>query len=247
MAGFTPRPPWYRSRWPGAAGGACTGSFELLSPELAHARGGSSRVGPSLTAPWSPTPATSTGSTACGRRRASGSSPSSTGPAAGRRQAILDEHPFLLDCAVSEIPVIAPLRGLDGQTLHERARPRRDGSQDVPLRGVPPDRAAAPSSRNRTRISSGSGALLGRCHAVGARRDAPARSVCSARAPHRGVRRGAALRRAGASRPRRAICRRHAAGPSRRSRRFSTGVPFQRIHGDCHRATSSTGRARVLR
>ena len=40
-------------------------------------------------------------------------------PGRWRREAILEEHRFLLDCAEAELPVVAPLMDADGDTLAE--------------------------------------------------------------------------------------------------------------------------------
>jgi len=99
-------------------------------------------------------------------------------PGRWTRQAILDEHAFLLDCAVSEIPVIAPLRGLDGETLHAVSASAEDGSQEYLFAVFPRigGRTFEPESDDDfLRL----GALLGRCHAVAAQREARSRAVCA--------------------------------------------------------------------
>ena len=48
-------------------------------------------------------------------------------PGRWTREAILDEHAWLADCAAAEIPVVAPARGTDGGTLHELVA-REEGS-----------------------------------------------------------------------------------------------------------------------
>ena len=47
-------------------------------------------------------------------------------PGRWTREAILDEHLFLLDCAAAEVPVIAPLPA-GGGTLHETTPEQQDG------------------------------------------------------------------------------------------------------------------------
>ncbi len=39
-------------------------------------------------------------------------------PGRWSREAILEEHAFVADCARLEIPVVAPLAGVAGETLH---------------------------------------------------------------------------------------------------------------------------------
>jgi Ser/Thr protein kinase RdoA (MazF antagonist) len=100
-------------------------------------------------------------------------------PGRWAREAIMDEHLFLLDCAEAELPVIAPLAGTDGATLHETRS--EDGSQVFFF-------ALFPRAGGRTFEADAAddlvrlGSLLGRCHAVAARRDAPHRAVCSPQA-----------------------------------------------------------------
>ena len=75
------------------------------------------------------------------------------------REAVLDEHRFLLDCAEAEIPVVAPLRGRDGETLHaitatddaNAAEARgRDGPNAAEARGRDGPNAAEARGRDNT-------------------------------------------------------------------------------------------------
>ncbi len=100
-------------------------------------------------------------------------------PGRWTREAILDEHRFLLDCAEAEIPVIPPLAGANGETLHTVRVPDGDGGQPeqtflftlFPRSG---GRAFEPESdEDLVRL----GSILGRCHAVGAQREAAGRVV----------------------------------------------------------------------
>lgn len=94
------------------------------------------------------------------------------------RAAILDEHGFLLDCAREEIPVIAPIAAQDGLTLHETTASEEDRAQAFLFALFP--RAGGRSFEPETSDELARlGALLGRCHAVGARRPAEHRVVCS--------------------------------------------------------------------
>jgi Ser/Thr protein kinase RdoA (MazF antagonist) len=96
-------------------------------------------------------------------------------PGRWTEEAILEEHRFLLDCVEAEIPVIAPLPGLDGGTLHGSGA--SDGEQGFLF-------AVFPRTGGRNFEPDGDadlvrlGALLGRCHTVGLRRDAPGRLTC---------------------------------------------------------------------
>ncbi len=149
-------------------------------------------------------------------------------------EAIRDEHAFLLDCADSEIPVIAPLRDRDGQTLHAVGAPADDGGGEFLFAVFPRigGRTFEPETDDDfLRL----GALLGRCHAAGARRDAPARVVCSP-----------ALLTASFVEE---LLSEGLVHPDHVDKWQETcestlqviaplfeGVRFQRIHGDCHRA-----------
>ncbi len=154
-------------------------------------------------------------------------------PGRWSREAILDEHAFLLDCAREEIPVIAPMAGADGATLHETSA-SEDGRAQSFLFALFPragGRTFEPDTReDLTRL----GALLGRCHAVGARRAAEHRATCSPRTLTAGF--VAELLSEGLVHPKHrdafeAVCAETIAliGP------LFEGCPVQRIHGDCHR------------
>ncbi|MGD0724281.1 MAG: serine/threonine protein kinase [Spirochaetia bacterium] len=99
-------------------------------------------------------------------------------PGRWTRDAILDEHQFLLDCAEAEVPVIAPLPAADGGTLRETMPEGRDDGQAFLFALFPRTggRTYEPESGEDLRRL---GALLGRCHAVAARRTAPQRAVCT--------------------------------------------------------------------
>ena len=102
-------------------------------------------------------------------------------PGRWSRDAILDEHLFLLDCAQAEIPVIAPVAGTDGATLHETTASAEDRTQSFLFALFP--RAGGRTFEPETRDDLlRLGALLGRCHAVGARRAADHRALCAPQA-----------------------------------------------------------------
>jgi len=88
-------------------------------------------------------------------------------PGRWSKEALQDEHDFVLACDADEIPVIAPRRFPDGTTLHEdngiyfTVFPKRFGRQFE---------ANTPEDWQRI------GRILGRIHTVGARQDAPART-----------------------------------------------------------------------
>ena len=155
-------------------------------------------------------------------------------PGRWTRQAILDEHEFLLDCAESEIPVIAPLRGQDGQTLHAASAPAEDGSREFFFALFPRigGRTFEPESNDDfLRL----GALLGRCHAAGVRRGASARSICSPELLTAAF--VEELLSDGLVHPDHVNKWKETCGSTLRAiAPLFAGVPFQRIHGDCHRA-----------
>ena len=153
-------------------------------------------------------------------------------PGRWTREAILDEHRFLLDCAEAEVPVIAPLPAPDGGTLHETARKQSTGqSFQFALFPRTGGRTYEPeSSDDLQRL----GALLGRCHAVAAGRQAPNRALCTPQDLTAGF-----VRELLADELVHPECREEfeeicdstleAAAP------FFQGLSPRRIHGDCHR------------
>jgi Ser/Thr protein kinase RdoA (MazF antagonist) len=163
-------------------------------------------------------------------------------PGRWSREAVRDEHRFLLDCMEAEIPVIAPLPGSDGETLHAvtaaatNATEYRGGDGDTQtfLLALFPRTGGRSFEPENDQDLERLGALLGRCHAVSALREAPNRAIC---APdpltasfveelladglvHPDSREGFA-----------AICTDTLA----RISPLFEGVPRRRLHGDCHR------------
>ncbi len=152
-------------------------------------------------------------------------------PGRWTEEAIREEHRFLLDCAEAEIPVVAPLPGLDGGTLQRAGA--SDGEKGFLF-------AVFPRTGGRTFEADGDGdllrlgALLGRCHAVGARREAPDRLACLPGALTRGF--VEELLSGNLVHPE---CRDGFETVCRETLDFISpafdGVPLTRIHGDCHR------------
>jgi len=154
-------------------------------------------------------------------------------PGRWSEEAILEEHRFVLDCAEAELPVAAPLPDRDGQTLAcvTAGSGEREESFDFALYPRKGGRSFdAESDADWVRL----GALVGRLHAAGAKRQAAHRLVCAPQASTAGFLRE--LEQAGV------VPAKHAGEFFALARealeditpRFE-GVALQRIHGDCHR------------
>jgi Ser/Thr protein kinase RdoA (MazF antagonist) len=145
-------------------------------------------------------------------------------PGRWKREALEDEHAFVLDCAADEIPVVAPLPLADGGTI---------GECDGIFFSVFPKRSGREMELHSDEGWRRLGALVGRIHLAGSRADAPNRlrmhpqtttlpeieQLLGFMSPHQADRfRELALRIAEIA-----------------LREFE-GVELQRIHGDCHRA-----------
>jgi len=149
------------------------------------------------------------------------------------REAILDEHRFLQDCAAAEIPVISPIRAADGGTLQEALAAGDDGEQAFffAVFSRMSGRTFEPESGDDyIRL----GSLLGRCHAAGARADAPGRALCAPSPLTESF--VEELLADGLVHPEcteefQSVC----AGTLARIAPLFRGVAAQRIHGDCHR------------
>jgi Ser/Thr protein kinase RdoA (MazF antagonist) len=154
-------------------------------------------------------------------------------PGRWSREAVLDEHRFLLDCAQAELPVIAPLAGLDGETLARLAVADEAGETEF-LFALFPKRGGrnfdAESEEDWRRL----GGIVARCHAAGRLRPAPHRIECR---PD-GLTRGYALEllESGVVHP---DCREEFEALCAQALDLITplfaGAAFQRVHGDCHR------------
>ena len=152
-------------------------------------------------------------------------------PGRWSRDSILSEHRFLFDLQAAEIPVCAPVRFSDGETLHEvegiwyAVWPRTGG------------RSLDELSDEHVAVL---GRLLARIHNVGATREAPDRLELTERSyglePLELLEDGF-LPPSCAGRYRAAVER-----IAEVYRRRSTGVPTHRIHGDCHLGNLLCGR-----
>ncbi len=156
-------------------------------------------------------------------------------PGRWSREAVLDEHRFLLDCAESELPVVSPLAGRDGGTLPET----RPGGAEVDgepgfLFALFPKRGGrsfdAESDDDWLRL----GGVVARCHAVGRRGTAPHRVVCRPDGLTAGFVRellDGKVVHPDSCDAFEALC----TEALRVITPLFDGTPFQRVHGDCHR------------
>jgi len=170
-------------------------------------------------------------------------------PGRWTRAAILDEHRFLLDLGEAEIPVVAPLAGADGGTLHElvvansneTTREERFFFALFPRTG---GRTFEPETDDDLlRL----GSLVGRCHVIGAMTPAPDRAVCEPAGLTASYVRellSKDLVHPNCQSDFEVICARTIAEITP----LFTGAPFARIHGDCHRGNiiDRPGRGLVL-
>ncbi len=154
-------------------------------------------------------------------------------PGRWQKEAIREEHQYLLDCSKAEIPVISPLPGLAAETLHEVKVADGDEEQVFFF-------ALFPRTGGRTFEPETDsdllrlGALLGRCHAVGASGNAPNRLACTPQATTAAY--VQELLSDGLVHPK---CRDDFAAVCGETLELISplfaGAPHQRIHGDCHR------------
>jgi Ser/Thr protein kinase RdoA (MazF antagonist) len=154
-------------------------------------------------------------------------------PGRWTREALLDEHAFLADCAEAELPVVSPLPLADGETLGELILDGDEGEQGFFFALFPKMGGRnfdAEAEEDWLRL----GAVLGRLHAVGGRREAPARLRCDPAGLTRPLLRG--LLDEGLVHPELAsefeeLC----SGVIDFLEPRFKGLGFRRIHGDCHR------------
>jgi Ser/Thr protein kinase RdoA (MazF antagonist) len=151
-------------------------------------------------------------------------------PGRWTREAVLEEHRFLLDCAEAEIPVVAPLAGPDGGTVHRAVVAGDDAEEAYNLACFPKMGGRnfdAESDEDWFRL----GAVVGRCHAVGAKREAPHRLVFGPE-----LTAGFVEELASGIHPKFVDDFRKVSGEIlNRVTPLFEGVGLQRIHGDCHR------------
>ena len=155
-------------------------------------------------------------------------------PGRWSRETILDEHRFLRDLAGAEIPVIAPLPGADGETLHELLAESDAGAATRIFFAVFPKAGGRTFEPESDDDFLRLGSLVGRCHAVAAGGAAPHRAVCEPAGLTASF--VDELLEADLVHP---ACRpdfeRIARSTIGRIAPLFAGVRFSRIHGDCHR------------
>ncbi len=154
-------------------------------------------------------------------------------PGRWSREGILDEHRFLRDCAEAELPVATPLALEGGDTLGELVLEGDSGDSPFLFALFPKMGGRnfdAETDDDWLRL----GAVLGRLHAVGGLRSAPARLRCDPESLTLPLMRG--LLEEGLVHPELAVEFEDLCSQVMRflAPRFG-GLAFRRIHGDCHR------------
>jgi Ser/Thr protein kinase RdoA (MazF antagonist) len=100
-------------------------------------------------------------------------------PGRWERDAILDEHRFVLDCAAAEIPVVAPLELAGGGTLGEAGFEDSAGDGELLFRfALFPKMAGRNFDAENDDDWLRLGSLLGRIHLAGGSKPAPRRARC---------------------------------------------------------------------
>jgi len=154
-------------------------------------------------------------------------------PGRWSEEALEEEHRFLQDCLEAEIPVITPIADEDGDTL-------RVLDLDTPGGEVEVFWAAFPKRGGRNFDAEGDeewfrlGSIVGRLHQVGLRREAHHRVRCGPAelsAPQLRELLSGGLMHSETAEEFREVCE----SALEVITPLFSGVPVQRIHGDCHR------------
>jgi len=159
-------------------------------------------------------------------------------PGRWKREAILDEHRFMADCAAAELPVAVPLPDSDGETLAELSLEvdspdGKPGTEESYLFALFPKMGGrnfdAESDEDWLRL----GSIVGRLHAVGRQGSAPNRLTLTPELTQSYV---AGLLSSGLVHP---DCRTEFEELAREGLELAAprfeGLRLQRIHGDLHR------------
>ena len=167
-------------------------------------------------------------------------------PGRWTREAILEEHDFLADCAAAELPVVQPVEDPEGSTLSEVGLEGRDGEELEFLLALFPKSGGRNFEPETEEDWLRLGSLVGRLHGVGRKRPSPHRLTLDAKL-------GRAYLRE--------LLDAQLVHPESRSEfeDLATkgldlaegrlgGLPLQRIHGDLHRGNilDRPGRGLVL-
>ena len=148
-------------------------------------------------------------------------------------EAIAEEHRLLERCAAAELPVVAPLAGADGETLHAVTAAGATAEQEFHY-AVYPKRSGRNFDADRDEDWLRIGALVGRLHVALAAGSAAHRLRCTPRtATARFI---DELEQAGVVAPDAAaefFALAH--GAVERVAPLFEGLPLQLVHGDCHR------------
>ena len=91
-------------------------------------------------------------------------------PGRWSREAILEEHLFLSDCAAAELPVVCPLANADAETLSELVLETEDGREEAFLFALFPKMGGRNFDPETEDDWLRLGALTGRLHAAGRKR-----------------------------------------------------------------------------
>jgi Ser/Thr protein kinase RdoA (MazF antagonist) len=159
-------------------------------------------------------------------------------PGRWSREAILEEHEFLADCADAEIPLVAPIPDDDGDTLGALEVTGETGAGAAQVTEFPfalfPKRGGRNFDAETDNQWYRLGSIVARCHVAGRRREATHRAECRPEAwtaPFVDE-----LTDQNLIHPDMAAEFRDTAEEilSLAQPHFE-GVPFHRIHGDCHR------------
>ncbi len=171
-------------------------------------------------------------------------------------EAVREEHDFLADCAEDEIPVVAPLRNREGDTISVLSPGRSDHGRSDPTKPDPsgndrgvengghepgclfalfPRRAGRNFDAERDEDWLRLGSLAGRVHCAGRRRGAPHRitlrpELVTAEAVSTLL--GSGLVHPDLSDEFASVC---SEALTLVTPLFEAAPPYHRIHGDCHR------------
>ncbi|MBN1685973.1 MAG: serine/threonine protein kinase, partial [Spirochaetales bacterium] len=154
-------------------------------------------------------------------------------PGRWSREAILDEHAFIADCADMDVPVAVPVRDLEDDTLCEVAVSGPDGEESYRFALFPQMGGRnfdAESDKDYYRL----GAVVGRCHAAGKKRKAEHRVIIHPELSTRSYLTElleADLIHPGCREEFESIC----SGLIETITPLFDGTARHRLHGDCHR------------